>query len=208
MQPTKKLDLNNVDLKPNFASALNVQNELQAFLNRKPLEIKVDTNAKASLGDIAGLIDDISYSFTSLGDSLEMPALNVAGIIAQAVANVISGYAQASAQSATLGPWAWVGFSLAGLAQVANIVSQIHSLSGYANGGVIGGSSYGGDRLLARVNSGEAIVTQNQQKHLFELLNNGNTNNGVTNGNVHFVIRGSELHGVLANYNNRNNKLR
>ena len=208
MQPTKKLDLNKVNLKPNFASALNIQNELQAFLNRKPLEIKVDTNAKASLGDIAGLIDDISYSFTSLGDSLEMPALNVAGIIAQAVASVISGYAQASAQSAKLGPWAWVGFSLAGLAQVANIVSQIHSLSGYANGGVIGGSSYGGDRLLARVNSGEAIVTQNQQKHLFELLNNGNTNNGVTNGNVHFVIRGSELHGVLANYNNRNNKLR
>ena len=208
VQPTKKLDLNKVDLKPNFASALNVQNELQAFLNRKPLEIKVDTNAKASLGDIAGLIDDISYSFTSLGDSLEMPALNVAGIIAQAIASVISGYAQASAQSAKLGPWAWVGFSLAGLAQVANIISQIHSLSGYANGGVIGGSSYGGDRLLARVNSGEAIVTQNQQKHLFELLNNGNTNNGVTNGNVHFVIRGSELHGVLANYNNRNNKLR
>ena len=121
---------------------------------------------------------------------------------------MIQGYATASSQSLKFGAWAWLGFSLTGLAELATIISTIHNLSGFANGGVVGGSSYGGDRLLARVNSGEAIVTQNQQKHLFELLNNGNTNNTVSGGNVHFVIRGSDLYGSLQNYTKRNNILR
>ena len=207
MKPTKKLDLNKMDLKPNFASALNITKELQEFLDRKPLEVTIETNGKATLGEIAGFIDDISSSFTQLGKSLEMPALDVAGVIAQAIASIIQGYATATTQAATLGPWAWVGFSLAGLAQVANVVSSIHNLSGYANGGVIGGSSYSGDRLLARVNSGEMILNTREQSNLFNLLDNG-ASGGVNGGNVHFVIRGSELHGVLANYNNRNNKLR
>lgn len=206
MQPTQKLELTNI--KPNFASALNITKELQEFLDREPLEVTIDTNGKATLGEIAGFIDDISSSFTQLGKSLEMPALDVAGTIAQAIASVIQGYATATSQAATLGPWAWLGFGLTGLSQLAAIIASIHNLSGYANGGVIGGSSYGGDRLLARVNSGEAIVTQNQQKHLFELLNNGNTDNAINGGNVHFVIQGKELHGVLSNYNKINSKLR
>ena len=183
-------------------------NKVLVSVGLKPIEVKIKTDKEKTLDEVSDLIGNIASSFSTLGDSLELPELNIAGIISQAIATIISGYAQATQQAATLGPWAWVGFSLAGIAQVASIVSQIHSLGGYANGGVIGGSSYGGDRLLARVNSGEAIVTQNQQKHLFELLNNGTTNNTVSGGNVHFVIRGSELHGVLANYNKRNNKLR
>ena len=209
MQPTMKLDLSQLkDVKPNFASAvIDAQKELQEFLKREPLEINFKAD-KATLTDVADLIDNISYSFASLGDSFNEPSLDVAATIAQAIANIIIGYSQATTQAAKLGPFAWAAFTLGGFAQIASVVSQIHNLSGYANGGVVGGSSYGGDRLLARVNSGEAIVTQNQQKHLFELLNNGNVSNGASGGNVHFVIRGSELHGVLANYNNRNSKLR
>lgn len=207
MNPTKKLELDLSNVHPNLASALNITEELQKFLDREPLEVTIETNGKATLGEIAEFIDDISNSFTQLGKSLEIPALDVAGVIAQAIASIIQGYATATTQAATLGPWAWVGFSLAGLAQVANVVSSIHNLSGYANGGVIGGSSYSGDRLLARVNSGEMILNTREQSNLFNLLDNG-ASGGVNGGNVHFVIRGSELHGVLANYNNRNNKLR
>lgn len=188
-------------------SAIDAINQQIEQLGLKPLMIHVETDAEKTLKETADLIDNISNSFSNLGKSLEMPALDVAGVIAQAIASIIQGYATATTQAAKLGPWAWVGFSLAGLAQVANVVSSIHNLSGYANGGVIGGSSYSGDRLLARVNSGEMILNTREQSNLFNLLDNG-ASGGVNGGNVHFVIRGSELHGVLANYNNRNNKLR
>ena len=58
----------------------------------------------------------------------------------------------------------------------------------FANGGVVPGSSYTGDQMWARVNSGELIIPYNDWH---------NANAG---GNVNFVIEGSQLRGVLDNY--------
>ena len=173
----------------------------------KPIEIHIETDIEKVLSNVSNVVSELGASFSSLGKALEIPELDVAGMIAGAIASIISGYATATTQAATLGPLAWLGFGLAGLAQVAAIIAQIHSLSGYANGGIVGGSRYAGDALLARVNSGEAIVNQNQQKHLFEILNSGNSSVGSSGGNVHFVIRGSELYGVLDNYKNKIKKV-
>jgi len=41
----------------------------------------------------------------------------------------------------------------------------------FAEGGVVGGNSYEGDRVLARVNSGEMILNRSQQTELFDILN-------------------------------------
>ena len=41
----------------------------------------------------------------------------------------------------------------------------------YATGGIIGGTSYQGDHLTAKVNSGEMILNTQQQKKLFDILN-------------------------------------
>lgn len=92
-------------------------------------------------------------------------------------------------------------------AAIAAVLAGLAAVGAFANGGVIGGNSYSGDRLLARVNSGEAILNQNQQKHLFTLLD-GNHGTSVSGGNVRFVIQGKDLVGTLNNYNNRNSKLR
>lgn len=211
MQPTKKLTEKEITDTFQGAKITNVVTDsladLQEFLDREPLQISFESDKKKVLAETVDLLDSMAGSFSSLGDSLELPELNVAGTIAQAIASIISGYAQATAQAADLGPWAWVGFAVAGLAELASVISSIHNLSGYANGGVIGGSSYSGDNLLARVNSGEMILNSREQSNLFHLLDSGSTG-GVNGGNVHFVIRGSELHGVLANYNSRNSKLK
>ena len=91
-------------------------------------------------------------------------------------------------------------------AGVAAVVAALATITGaFANGGVVGGSQYAGDALLARVNSGEMILNGSQQKNLFDLIDKGNSN-GVT-GNVNFVIRGKDLHGVLNNYDSKMKKV-
>ena len=98
-------------------------------------------------------------------------------------------------------------YNLAAIAAgISAVVSALALMGTFANGGVIGGNSYSGDRLLARVNSGEAILNQNQQKHLFTLLD-GNHGTSVNGANVRFVIQGKDLVGTLNNYNKRNSKL-
>lgn len=89
---------------------------------------------------------------------------------------------------------------------IAAVIAGLSAIDGFANGGIVGGNSFGGDRLIARVNSGEAILNSHQQQHLFELLNNGNVS-GTTGGNVQFVIKGKDLHGVLNNYNDKMKKV-
>lgn len=175
-------------------------------LGLKKVEVHIETDAEKVLSNVSDVVGELGASFSSLGQSLELPELDVLGIIAQAIANVIAGYAAASKQAAALGPWAWIGFSAAGLAQVAAVIAQIHSLSGYANGGIIGGNSYSGDNLLARVNSGEMILNGSQQSNLFNLLDRGAV--GGLGGNVNFVIHGKDLHGVLHNYNDKMNKVK
>ena len=68
----------------------------------------------------------------------------------------------------------------------------------FANGGIVGGNSYSGDKQLARVNSGELILNRGQQSKLFKMINNGGTG-----GNVEFKIRGCDLIGAINNEQSR-----
>lgn len=55
-----------------------------------------------------------------------------------------------------------------GLAQVAKINSQK-----FANGGIVAGSSFTGDKVSVGVNSGEMILNKAQQANLFRIANSG-----------------------------------
>ena len=146
-------------------------------------------------------ISSLSSAFGTLGDSFDISGLKIASIIGEAIANILKGYSEASAKQAagSITGWDWLAFSVAGLAQVASVIGQIHSLSGYAEGGIIGGNSYTGDKVLARVNSGEMILNPSQQANLFNMINGGVS----TGGEVKFRIEGSTLIGVLNNYNKK-----
>lgn len=45
-------------------------------------------------------------------------------------------------------------------------------VNGYKDGGIVGGNSYTGDRIPIRVNSGEMILNKDQQRSLFNILDN------------------------------------
>ena len=184
-------------------------------LGLKPIVLHVQTDAEKALADAnekldatANAIGDIGSSISGLGKALEMPALDVAGVMAQAIAAIIEGYAFATSDAGKkLGAIGWLGFGAIGLAQLVNIIATVKSLGAYANGGIVGGSSYAGDRLYARVNSGEMILNSQQQSHLFNMINNGGGGVAST-GEVQFVIRGADLYGAMKNYNSKMKKVR
>ena len=78
----------------------------------------------------------------------------------------------------------------------------------FENGGIVGGSSYYGDNIVARVNSGEMILNRSQQGNLFDMINSGTASGGSSGGNVNFEIKGDKLVGLLANYNSKHKRFR
>ena len=125
------------------------------------------------------------------------------GLIASAIGQIIVGYSLAVSDAAKkLGWFGWIAASLSGLGIVASTISQ---LKGYNTGGIIEGNSIHGDKVLARVNSGEMVLNKRQQSNLFRQLNNATNNASVFGSNVTFTIHGSELVGVIDNYNSKMN---
>ncbi len=158
-------------------------------------------NNNAKMSELAGA------GFAMLGQAMTQLAGDgeaaKAGATLAAIGQIILGFATATAQASQLGPWVWLAYVGAGLAAVATVISTIKS---YADGGIIGGNSFHGDKIFARVNAGEMILNPTQQANLFRMLNNGGTNE--RGGKVEFKISGSTLKGVLRNYDNKMNKIR
>jgi hypothetical protein len=173
-------------------------------------EEEANEKAKAILEKTKGLrtaAQAAASAFRSMGDAIGGNAgkmVNVAGMLAQAIVTMIQGYATATAQAASLGPWSWIAFGLTGLGQLMAMISAVKSAGAFANGGFVGGSSYSGDRNFIRVNSGELVLNTAQQARLWNAINGGGNGTG---GLVNFKISGSNLVGVLRNYNNKTSKI-
>lgn len=92
------------------------------------------------LDKVANVAQQASQAFRGMGQSLEMPALDVMGIIAGAIATMIQGYAFATSEAGLkLGPFGWLGFGLTGLASLTGMISQVKSISKFADGGIVSG---------------------------------------------------------------------
>ena len=161
--------------------ALQDLREINAELDKlglKPVTIDVQTEdidkAKTKMQGACDAISAMGSSLSGLGEAIEVPELNIAGTLAQAIATMTAGYATATTQAASMGPWAWVAFAATGLAQLVSMISTVKSAQGFATGGVIGGTSVSGDRKFARVNSGEMILNKFQQTRLFNMVNGAN----------------------------------
>lgn len=85
-------------------------------------------------------------------------------------------------------------------AGVGAVLAALASMSKFAKGGIVGGSSSVGDKNIIRANSGEMILTKGQQTTLFNAIKSGNLGGG---GNVQFEIRGDKLVGCIKNYQNK-----
>ena len=100
-----------------------------------------------------------------------------------------------------------VGWLLEGAA-AASVIAALASIPSFSTGGIFAGNSTIGDMNLARVNAGEMILNNRQQRNLFNLLNSNGITSSNGGGQVEFKIKGKDLVGVIANYNNKTAKVK
>lgn len=103
-------------------------------------------------------------------------------------------------------PFAGVGIATGFITtMMASMLAQ-HAASvammAFKDGGIVGGSSFYGDKVVARLNSGEMVLNRRQQTNLFNAIDNGMLDN-VTNGSpttISFKLKGSDIYGSLHNF--------
>ena len=120
---------------------------------------------------------------------MDDPAARAAGTVISAIANIALGFGQAVASAGSMGPWAWLAYVAAGTAALATTISTVHSLTGYATGGMVEGNTYSGDQIPAMLNAGEVVLNKAQQGNLASQLEGG----GMRNMNLSGRIRGTDI---------------
>lgn len=196
--------LGNIDL-GNFESVEKAMTDIQGIANPTAQGFAAAGTACQALG---GAMQQLG------GDS----AAAKAGLVMAAIGQLALSLATAMTSAAKQSWITWLAFGISGTAQ---LVSMVATISQFATGGIVGGNSKSGDRVLARVNSGEMILNAAQQAQLFSIANGRmqptvNTDvlaglmaggaGGVKAGSVVGKIRGRDIVLVTANETRSNRR--
>jgi hypothetical protein len=177
--------------------------DLSAVVGESVNELAV--NVAVGLGEaIGGLISGTS----SMGDVISNILGMIAGFMKQLGSQMIAlGMAKIAFDKLKFSGWGAVAAGIALVALSAVVQGTLGKSSKqtgrYENGGIVGGSSYYGDKILARVNSGELILNQNQQSKLYGMMNSGGESGFVSSTK----IQGSDLLVVIERANARKNRI-
>jgi len=100
--------------------------------------------AKKKFDGATSSVNELGSALSSLGQAIGIPALDIAGTLAQAIVTMIRGFAEATAMAAEIGgPWGWIGFSALGLAQLTAMISSVKGMGAFADGGIVSGPTLG-----------------------------------------------------------------
>ena len=178
------------------AIARSVNEQLQAEI--KPIEIPVDTGGldkgRHSIEGATEALRSLGGALSSAGSNIELPALDVAGTIASAIATTIMGFAQASSKESKLGVWGWIAASVAGLANLMAVVGSIKAMGAFADGGVVSGPTLALVGEYAGAGSNPEVIAP-----LDRLRSMLNPPVAASLGAVRFEVEGRKLVGVMAN---------
>lgn len=186
-------------------------------------------SVEKAMTDIQGIANPTAQGFAAAGTACQAlggamqqlgsdSAAAKAGLVMAAIGQLALSLATAMTSAAKQSWITWLAFGISGTAQ---LVSMVATISQFATGGIVGGNSKSGDRVLARVNSGEMILNAAQQAQLFAIANGRmqptvNTDvlaglmaggaGGVKAGSVVGKIRGRDIVLVTANETRSNRR--
>lgn len=143
------------------------KNEIEKQKFQREVEKQKLADTQSTLGTISTLQNSKSRELFEIGK---------AAAIANATISTYEGIAKAWALGPIIGPPLAALVGVAGFAQVANISSMQPA---FEDGGIVPGSSFSGDKISARVNSGEMILNRAQQKELFSIANGSGGNDSL-----------------------------
>lgn len=158
-----------------------------------------------ALGNLGSAFDESSQNvfsyFSSVISGAAQAAVAISALIpikkAEANANM---EAAATGVAASVAPIPFVGAAMA-VGAIMSLIAAIATIPKFEKGGIVGGSSFFGDKLLARVNSGEMILNRGQQKNLYRLTENGK------DVRISFdKVRGADIYLALSNYMKKTGK--
>lgn len=159
--------------------------------------------------EYAETLGAIGNAFSMMGQATDANAasvLNWMSTMMQASAAVIEAASQvvaaktaegAAAAGAEAAKTPVVGWLMVGAA-IASALAAFSSIPAFAEGGIVGGSSKMGDRMVARVNAGEMILNTTQQGKLFDMINNGTIGGNITVGGS-VTVNGSKMMLAITN---------
>lgn len=169
-----------------------------------------------SISQMGNAFNTSAQAFKLMGDESTAAALQVVGAMSDMIAQVIPqimaliGVKEGEAMASGTASAAALPFP-ANIAAIATIVATVIStfatiasvVGSFAQGGVVEGPLNHGDQLYAKVNAGEMILNNRQQKNLFNAIDNNHLggNRGLDSGQVEFILQGDKLVGLIKNYN-------
>lgn len=157
-------------------------------------------SVESALSSLSGTLDNGSQSALSYFTNIIQGAAQAVTAI-MALIPVKKAEANANAEAAVTGaassvaPIPFVGAAMA-VAAVTALIASMAAIPKFAKGGIVGGNSYFGDKLLARVNSGELILNQKQQAKLYHMAEDDRSGIAISFDRV----RGSDIYLALRNY--------
>lgn len=190
----------------------NVDDDLKSgYLSIKG--ISADTiQSNYDYADSLNAIGDVVSSVSRLTNEGAASWLDYSANLIQAVSQALpqlSALATKNASVAATGAAASVssipivGWIMAGTA-VASVIAAMTNLPKFANGGVVPGNMFSGDRVPAMLNSGEMVLNRSQQSSLFDILNRqGGMIGRDVNVTGEVFITGEQIRILLANTDKR-----
>ena len=192
----------------------NIADDVKSgYINIKPIStdsIQANYDYADSLGAIASIMGSVTNMTNEGAAGWLAYGANILSSISAAIPMITSlttaltakAAAEAAGSAAAVPVVGWIN----AVAAITAIMSAMAAVPKFADGGIIGGNSFIGDNMIARVNSGEMILNNRQQRNLFNLLDGKGGTSVNAGGEVKLRIEGRDLVGVINSQTSKTNK--
>ena len=192
----------------------NIADDVKSgYINIKPIStdsIQANYDYADSLGAIASIMGSVTNMTNEGAAGWLAYGANILSSISAAIPMITSlttaltakAAAEAAGSAAALPVVGWIN----AVAAITAIMSAVAAVPKFADGGIIGSNSFIGDNMIARVNSGEMILNNRQQRNLFNLLDGKGGTSVNAGGEVKLRIEGRDLVGVINSQTSKTSK--